>query len=226
MTAYISAKFEKDVLPVSNTVRVITRNIDNGDVPPNPSAVYFPTFPDDFQPFIRAQYHNDVTGESVDQAAELSDFISLFYSPLNIFEDSTASLGPVLVGDTLTITLSPTELWTSQEYPSVTFVFTVDALISATQVFIAEQFPGFQLNMTWAISRGISPIVSGVVGATRRFGVTAPGQKFLERRFNSYFLSAIEAENFIEATKAEMVALANEDVGVTVIEDFTAGPTP
>lgn len=228
MAAYISAKFEKDDLPTVGQIRVIVRNVDQGAVPPDPTATYLPTHPDDFQTFVVGEYVDDTQGERFVKVADLSELSSLTYSELNIFEDPAGNLGAAVAGDVIEITLTPTELWVSEEYPSSVFQFVVAAPIDAFNVEIENAFPDFRTALTWEASHvGIS-FATGSQGITRRENLTYPGgvQQFLEKRFNAIFDSAVESENFTAATQAEMTALANESQGVTVVDEtFTAEPT-
>lgn len=230
MTAYISAKFEKDTL--AEGARIITRNIDQGPVPPSPSATYYPTHTDEYQAFIVAEYVDDTQGERFDKVATVSDLSGLTYTPMEIFNDTAAAFGSVLVGDILEITSAPAERWVSEEYPSSTFVATVVTWSGqdASNIKLDKELPAFQTGLIWNITRFGVPgtIATGIAGVTRREGITPGGgiQPFLEKRFNSFFLSAVEAENFVQATKAEMTALSNEVLGDTLVnEQFTAEPT-
>jgi len=228
MAAYISAKFEKDDIPNLEKIRVIVRNVDQGSVPPAPSASYAPTYPDEFQTFIVGEYVDDTQGERFDKVANLSELSSLTYSRLRIFEDPGGTLGAVNTGDILEVFIAETTEWTSDEYPGSNFYFSVSNPIDANTVELATDFPSFKTALSWTITRGVVTIASGSTGITRRENLAYPGpvQQFLEKRFNALFSSSVAAENFTEATKAEMTALANEQQNTTVVDEtFTAEPT-
>ncbi len=231
---YISAKFEKDTLTSLNKERIIVLNLDQGGVPPPPSAVYFPTDPDGYQTFILAEYNGlDALGESVVIPATLADLTTYQYRPLNIINDPSGNLALAQVGDLLEIFLTDSTLWTSDEYPASNFIFTVQSpLIDSNNVTVSPAIPSFLSNFSWQISRvsgfTTSIITQGSAGTTHRPGITYPGivQKFLDKRFNSYFDSAIDAQNYVEATKASMTGLANEILGTSLVdENYTASPT-
>lgn len=239
MTAYISARFEKDTLIASSQTRIVVRNIDNGAVPPAPTATYFPTHPDDYQTFIVAEYVNDTLGESFVRAATLADFSAYSYRPMSQIEDASGNFALAQVGDTFEIFLSDPTIWTSEEYPASNFIFTVTSVIDNFNITVSPELPAFKTGLSWQIRRIIfagnppvgteTVITQGTVGKTRRPGLTyvfPPIQLFLEKRFNAYFTSSVGASNFVEATKQEMIGLANELVGATITDEtFTAGPT-
>lgn len=230
MTAYISARFEKDTLPSGLTVRVITRNIDQGAVPPSPTATYFPTHPDEYQTFIVGSYIDETQGEEFVRVAVLADLTAEVYRPLQVFSETGAFLS-VLADDQLEINPIPTDdRWISEEYPSSTFVSTITSVTDDSNVVLATELPAFALNLTWTITRPSTgaTIATGTAGATRREGVVPGGgtQDFLEKRFNSYFTTAVAAENFVVSVKTNMTALSNEALGESLTtEQFTAEPT-
>lgn len=236
MPTFISATFEKDDLPVAEKTRIIVRNVDQGGVPPAPSATYFPTQPDDFCPFIVGEYVSDTVGENFNRVATLSDLSTYEYSRMNLFRDNDGGLASVLSGDILYVAPSPPELWISDEYPSTytlsgvgqTLVNTVLTPVDALHVTVAKEFPSFlSTGFTWRIYRGTTLIASGVNATLRRENITygVGTQLFLEKRFNAYFDSPVAAENFVISTKAAMIALANEGVAAELAdENFTALP--
>jgi hypothetical protein len=233
MPVHISSRFESNTLPVSGFTRVITRNRDDGGVPPNPSSTYYPTNPDAYREFIVAEWAGDLVGESFVRAASfsLNDFGLLTYSPMNQFEDMSGNFASAQVNDILEILLPDTTLWTSEEYPASNFIFTVTGLVDANNVLVSPEIPAFRTGLTWELRRVTPPsltevvITQGILGIPRRPGVTVPLTKFREKRFNSYFTSAVDAVNFVSATKIEMQLLTDELLNAEItIEDFTAGP--
>ena len=243
MPIYISARFEKKSLPVSDLTRVVVRNLDQGSVPPTPDANYFPTSPDAYREFIVAQWSGDfVGGESFVRVADqsLDDFNLIPYRPMNKFSDAFANFTivasplPVQVNDILEIYPVDTTLWgDSQEYPGSSFRFTVTAvggLLGSTNILVTPEIPSFLTGLSWTIKRVTPPsvievsITSGSAGIPRRDGLVAPGF-FREKRFNSYFTTAIAASNFVSATKIAMQILTDALLALEIsTEDYTAGP--
>lgn len=240
MPVYISARFEKKTLPVSDTTRIITRNLDQGAVPPTPNANYFPTDPNDYREFIVAQWSGDfVGGESFVRVADqsLDDFNNIPYRPMNKFSDAftnftiVASPLPVQVNDILEIYPVDTTLWgDSQEYPGSSFRFTITSVLDSTNLLVTPEIPSFITGLSWTIKRVTPPsvlevaILSGSSGIPRRDGLIIPGF-FREKRFNSYFTTAIAASNFVSATKIAMQILTDALLALEIsTEDYTAGP--
>lgn len=226
MTSYVSARFEKTDLPLTGQTRIIVRNLDQGPVPPQPSGTYYPTHPDDLQTFIVAEFVSRATGENYVRVATLSDLVDEVILTLNTLEDTAADFAAagVVAGDALHLTLSSPTLWTSEEYPGTNpFIFTVESVVSATQLTITEQFPAFHSALTWEIP---DRSIAGTAGVTIRSGNPANSSIFLERRFNKYFNSAVAATRFVTATKADLVGLANAKIDSDLgSESFTAEPT-
>lgn len=232
MSSYISARFEKTSIPSVPTTRIITRNRDDGTVPPSPSAIYFPTHPDDVRNFILSEWISNSLGEQFLNVASLSDLSTYAYKPLTQVNDTSGNLTLAQVGDLFEIFLPDPAIWTSEEYPGVNFVFAVDSLIDANNITVTPELPSYLFDFSWEIRRltGViyTTITQGVNGMTRRPGVNygAPPQKFLEKRFNSYFTSEVQALDFVEATKTEMTGLANELLSAGLSnENYTASPT-
>jgi len=230
--SYVSARFEKDSLISVPTTRVVVRNLDNGQVPPLPSATYFPTYPDNLQSFIVAEWITDLLGEGFLNAATLADLTTYAYKPLTQIEDLSGNFALTQVGDLIEVFLDDPTLWTSEEYPGSNFVFTVASLIDANNITVSPELPAFLKDFSWETRRliGVSYVVQvqGSLGITRRPGVNygSPPETFLEKRFNAYFTTAVDAQNFVEATKAEMTALSNELLGASIVsESYTASPT-
>jgi hypothetical protein len=226
MPAYISARFEKTLLSTSDQVRVIVRNLDQGDVPPAPSVTYFPTQPSGMQTFIVGEYVNDTVGERFKRVASLADTTGITSRALDTFD---AALGNFVVagvapGDILEITLPDATLWTSEEYPTASpFQFSVVAVVSPTRLRVAQPFPAFGRDLTWSIP---ARSINNTDGITHRNGNPVGPVEFLDRRFNTYFLNALDAENFVSAAKASLDTLANEGTGSALTnESYTAGPT-
>lgn len=226
MSSYVSARFEKDELSATDQVRIIVRNLDQGNVPPEPSGTYFPTDPDELQPFIVAEFVSRITGENFVRVADLSDLDTYNELVLDILEDTSTDFvaASVAVDDTLEITLDEAEVWTSEEYPGTNpFQFTVSEVISATQIRVSLPFPVFTNPLSWSIP---ARSLSGSTAVTIRDTDPPNGTTFLERRFNRYFTNAVTATNFVTATKADLIALANESIGAELVsESFTAEPT-
>lgn len=226
MAAFISARFEKTLLPVSDQVRVIVRSLDQGDVPPLPSATYFPTQPTAFRDFIVGEYVNDVVGERFARIASLADTTTLSVLSLNTFEAALGNfvVAGVAAGDILEVQLPDATVWTSEEYPTASpFQFLIASVVSATRLTVSQPFPSFLANATWSIP---ARSINNTDGVTHRSGSPAGPVEFLDQRFNSYFLNALDAENFVIATKASMETLTNAGTGDALVsESFTAGPT-
>jgi hypothetical protein len=226
MSSYLSADFEKDYLAASEQVRVIVRSRDDGDVPPSPSALYYPTDPDLLVNFIVGEYISDVVGERFVRVATTTDVGSLSALSLVEFYDSTADFisAGVGSGDVLNVTISDATLWTSSEYPSPSpFLFYVEDVLSATRLRVSYPFPAFAAGLTWDI-----PVrsISGTGGVTRRYGNPVGPVEFLDRRFNALFNSLAQADAFVAATKASMTSLVTDDaVAGLVDESYTATPS-
>lgn len=233
MPVYISARFEKNTLPIPDLTRVITRNLDQGAVPPTPNANYFPTDPDDYREFIVAEWVSDVVGESFVRVAiqdPNDDFNALSYRPMNKFSDISGNLSLALGNDILEIYPVDTTLWTSQEYPASSFRFIVTGLVDANNILVSPEIPSFITGLSWKIFRVTPPsvleveITAGSLGIPRRDGLLVPGE-FREKRFNSYFTTPIAASNFVSATKISMQVLTDALLALEIsTEDYTAGP--
>lgn len=196
-----------------------------------PTAVYFPTDPDNLRNFIVAEWVDDTLGEQFLNVATLLNLTAYTYRPLLQLEDSVG-FGTTQAGDLLEIFLDDPALWTSEEYPGSNFVFVVDSVIDVNNIVLTTEIPSFLKDCSWEVRRLIGfvyvVITQGSNGITRRPGVNygSPPQQFLEKRFNAYFTSAVDAQNFVEATKAYMTGLANELLGATIVdENYTASPT-
>ena len=225
MPSYISAAFEKTYLPVTEQVRIIVRNLDQGNVPPAPSTMYYPTQPNELRNFAVVEYINDSLGERWSRVATVADFTTLTVRSLNVFRSITADFitAGVVAGDTLAVTFTNPAYWTSTEYPTSTpFYFTVASVIDANNLSIDRPFPAFKSNMIWTIP---ARAINGTDGVTRRDGSPAPGSSFLDQRFNAYFNDVVTAENFVIAVKAGMDALTNVDSLASLTnENYTAKP--
>lgn len=210
VASYVSARFEKaDLYSLLGSHRCIVRNRDDGNVPPTPSSTYYPTAPDTLRDFLVLEYVNDVIGERFVRVATTADFVGLSPQQLTHFEVLGADFvaAGVLPGDVLTITLGVSQEWTSEEYAGLTFI--VDTVVDPEHLSVLVPFPSFKTTLTWAITRGATPIASGTAnGTTRRAGMPAPLDQFLDRRFNRLFASVPELDTYVEAVKAGMDALA------------------
>jgi hypothetical protein len=225
MSAYVSVTFEKTALSTSGRVRVIVRYLDQGPVPPAPTATYFPTQPDELNVFGIAEYVNDVSGERWVRVATLADIGSITELPLNTFESATADFvtAGVAAGDVLELTITEPEQWTSIEYPGTNpFSFVVTSVVSATQLTVTPNLPGFLADINWSIP---TRTINNNDGVARREGSPAGPVNVRDRRFNAYFPDAVAAENFVSATKAQLDALANEGTGAGLVnENYTGQP--
>jgi hypothetical protein len=225
MASYVSAYFEKTALPASGRSRVIVRMLDDGTVPPQPSATYFPTSPDELNTFSVVEYVNDVVGERYVRVATLADMSSITALPLDTFESAGADFvtAAVVPGDLLELIIAEPAAWTSDEYPTGNpFTFVVTAVISATRLQVTPNFPAFGANLVWSVpARG----VSGVNGVTHRQGTPAGPVLVRDTRFNSYWSDAVTADSFVAATKAQLDSLARESNGAGLVsESYTGAP--
>jgi len=226
MPSFVSARFEKDELSNTELVRIVVRNLDQGNVPPQPSTAYFPTDPDALQPFVVAEFISRASGENFVRVATLSDLDTITTLTLNTWEDLGTDFvaAGVTAGDTLEVTLTEPEIWTSEEYPGTNpFSFTISAVLSATQLEVSLPFPAFGNALFWGIP---ARSLTGTTGVTIRNTNPPDTTTYLDRRFNRYFTDAVAATNFVTATKADLTALANESVGAGLVsESYTAEPT-
>jgi len=221
MSAYISATFEKTLLPATSQVRVILRNRDDGGVPPSPSVSYFPTNPDDLKYNVVVKFVSRTLGEEFQRIALLADLtdVALPIRALDTLEDLSTNFlpGPLPVndvtqGDLLTITLSDVEPWNSNVYSGNPFQFTVQS-VTSTRITVTPPFPAFANTLSWAIpARGLS----GIAGVTIRNGNPANTLKYRDSRFQRYYTTALEAETSVTAMKADLTSLATATVGATL----------
>lgn len=216
MSAYISATFEKTLLPATSQVRVILRNRDDGGVPPSPSVTYFPTNPDDLKYNVIGQFLDRTSGEVFTRITALADLTNVLYpvKALNTLEDLTANFlaAGVTQGDLLTVTLSDVEPWNSAVYNGNPFQFTV-ATVTTTRVTLTTPFPAFLKGLSWAVP---ARSISGTAGVTLRNGNPADGTYFRDSRFQRYYATALEAETSVTAMKADLTALTTATVGATL----------
>lgn len=223
MSSYVSATFEKDHLATSDQVRVITRNRDDGDVPPDPSATYYPTDPDNLQSFIVGEFIGSTVGERFNRVATTTDLATITPRTLNSLRDTTGDfiVNGVQAGDIVEVTLADTELWTSTEYPSSNpFTFQVQTVESANVLTVSPSFPSYLNDFNWEIpNRGIQ----GITGSTRRDGNPSGGTEFIDTRFASFFTNAASAEEFVAATKADLDTLATDTTGASLVDEHYTG---
>jgi len=219
MSGHISVTFEKDAATPAGGVRVITRIIDQGDVPPSPSSTYFPTDPSDLKYCIVGEVVASGNEERFSRIATSTDFTTYSIHTLNYFEDPSVNFnGLVLAGDTLEIFHTHPEYWTSDEFPGETFVFSIAEVAPGavnTRLRIQETFPSGMPGLSWRVTRNGSTLVTNNTGITKR-SLLVTGL-FRTHRFNSYFNDAIEADNFIASVKAQIQSLAN----ATFEQNFT-----
>jgi hypothetical protein len=129
----------------------------------------------------------------------------------------------VLAGDVLEVFPFPTEIWTSNDYPTSVFQFEVSSVVGPTELTVSKPFPAFINSLNWEIS---ARSASGTAGVTHRTGSPAGPIELLDRRFNSYFTDIVAAENFVTARKADLQALADAQTSSDFTdESFTASPT-
>jgi hypothetical protein len=229
MASYVSAQFEIDDLTsvASNTFRVVTRSLNQGDVPPQPSPNYFPTQPSELVNFIVIEYLGPTQGENFKRVATLDDFESMEVRPLEVFDVGGVDLvaAGVDVNNVLRIYPQPSELWTSSEYPGSQFSFIISA-VETNRVTLFSPIPAFGFGLSWDIRNASGTVLaSGGDGATRRQGLPTAPAEFLDSRFNSYVTDAIVALNHKAFIKSGLRALANESTQLRfATERFTAKP--
>lgn len=216
MSAYISATFEKTLLPATSQVRVILRNRDDGGVPPSPSVSYFPTNPDDLKYNIVGQFLSRTQGESFIAIATLADLtnVSRPVRALDTLEDLATDFVTAGVdhNDLLTVTLSDVEPWNSDVYSGNPFQFTVQS-VTTTRITVTPPFPAFANTLSWAIP---ARSLSGIAGVTIRNGNPGNTLFFRDSRFQRYYSTALEAETSVIAMKASLTSLATATVGATL----------
>jgi len=226
MASYISVVFEKAQLVTSEQVRVIVRNRDDGNVPPNPSTSYYPTYPDDLQPFIVGLFINSVTGESFARIATVADLAGITIRTLDTLVDTGVDFvaAGVAIGDLIEVTLPDSELWTSDEYPDINpHIFQVATIVNSTTITVTRPFPAHANSLNWAIP---ARSLIGAAGVTLRNGLPANGTEFLTTRFNRLYPTVVEAETSVVAMKADIGALMNENAGASLVsETVTIGST-
>jgi len=228
MSGNISVTFEKDNLNQANKVRVITRIIDQGDVPPSPSSTYFPTDPSSLKYCIVGEVIASGNEERFSRIATLADFAPIALETLNYFEDASVDFNAlgILTSDTLEIAHTYPEYWTSEEFPGTRFLFSISEVAPGgdhTRLRVGENFPSSMPNLSWQILRDGVSIVTNNTGITK-WSKLATGT-FRTHRFNSYFNDSVEADNFVAATKAQIQSLANasfEDIFID--ETLTFNP--
>jgi len=225
MPSYVSATFEKTVLPGTAGVRIIVRHLDQGSVPPVPSATYFPTDPDTLNVFGVIEYVNDVVGERWVRVATVADFSGLPELALDTLSSAAADFvtAGVIPGDVIELTIAAPSRWTSIEYPGTSpFSFIVTSVVDANTLRVTPPLPAFQANTNWSIP---TRTINGNDGITHRTGSPAGPITFRDSRFNAFFSSAIPAENFVTATKAALDTLSTETNNVSLVnENYTGVP--
>lgn len=219
MSAYISAVFEKDHLITSGKIRIITRNRDDGVVPPAPGPIYYPTHPNDLQYFIKAHYDGSV--ESYAGIATLPELTSVTARALDYMEDTTVNVttAGVLVDDLVEVSITDPQFWTSTEYVGTNpFQFRVKTVAPGGNVNRLElyaPFPAFYNGFSWTVSR---LTLTRYAGKTLRNGAPGVGY-FRDRRFNRIFDDVASAENAVAAMKADMLSLTNTVAGANLIDE-------
>lgn len=220
MSAYVSAVFEKTLLTTSAQVRVVIRNRDDGSAPPPPTALYFPTDPNDLREFILAQYISDVGGEVFTRVMTLSDLSTYPILALDTVEDLTANFNTfpaVTIGDTIAITIDDPQYWTSAEYTETNpFTFTVANVLSNTQLQLNRPLPAFYNGFSWTIATGSR---AGYAGVTRRNGSPNAGSYFRTDRYNYVKDTVVEVDNAVVAIKAQIQSLVNASAGANLADE-------
>lgn len=225
MTAsYVSARFEKTDLTASlGAIRCIVRALDDGPVPPPPSAGYYPTSPDALRNFLVLEYVNDTVGERYSRIASLSDTAGLTARALTAFECSAATFitNGVVPGDYLEILLPNTLEWQGEEYPAAPYRFLISNVLSETQLTVVNPIPSFKPLVSWTIAGKASGSLNGY---PRRSGFPAAGSVFLDSRANLFFPDVPTLDAFEAATKAGLDALATSSTSTTLVsENYSAG---
>lgn len=224
MPAYISVTFEKDLLPNNGPVRIITRNRDDGGVPPQPNASYFPTQPDLYRQFIVGEYVSDTVGERFLRVATLAEMTSVPSQALIGLRDVSVDFvaAGTAPGDVINL-FPPPDVWISGEYPTPTFTTVVSAVLNSTDILVALPFPDFRTNLPWSIP---TRSLLSTSGTTRRSGFAVGPFLFRDSRFQTYYDDAATAERFVSAVKTQLTSLANAATGSGLVdESFTAVPS-
>lgn len=221
MSAYISAVFEKDRLIAAGKIRVVTRNRDDGVVPPTPGPTYFPTHPNNMQYFIVGNYNGST--EAYVGISTLAQLTSITARALDYMEDTsvnfTLPFPGVQVNDIVYVSITDSQYWTSAEYPGTNpFQFAVKTVAPGGNVNRLElhaPFPAFYNGFSWTIP---TRNLLGYTGKTLRQGAPGVGN-FRDRRFNRVFNDVAEAENEVITMKAYMLALTNEVAGANLVDE-------
>lgn len=206
---YVSATFETLYQsPPIDSYRVIVRNKDDGPVPPEPTASYFPTHSNLLRDFLLFEHVNDVLGERLVGVITSDDVETVYVQELNRFTDPSVDFvaAGVQAGDLLQIYMAQPEVWTSYEYPDGGLRFVVASVIDATTIEMAVPFPAWRKGLSWSIAaRGLT---RAATGRTVREGTPAALDRYRDRRYQTWFGSRPDLDAFVSATKMSLDLLA------------------
>lgn len=200
--SYISMRFEKNA-----SLRCITRNLDDGGVPPAPSINYRPTSPDSLRECLVIEYVNDTLGERMSRVASLAEMTSLTARALDSFEVYGADFvgTGVVPGDVLQVFPVDNALWASEEYPASPFLFSVLSVPTAERLVLTSPLPSWLPLVSWQIAGKTSGSLNGY---PRRSGFPAPGSTFRDSRMATFFTNAADLEAYVASTKSQLDALS------------------
>ena len=232
MASYVSARFTYATLS-SGKERVITYNLDQGDVPPVPSGSYFPTSPDTLRDYIVCEYTSATIGERFVRVLTLDDLEdeTLEVAPLVFLRDTSVNFttAGVAAGYVVRVTLASSSEWSSEEYPvNNPFEFTVLDVCDDNTLQVSLAFPSYQVNMQYDVvpSGSMVPVVQSVTGQTLREETLPSGPKYYrDSRFNVITDDAVAAKNLVTTMKAGLSSLVNQqNLSELVDESWTATP--
>lgn len=200
-SSYISMRFEK------SSGRCIVRNLDDGGVPPPPSAGYRPTTPDSLRECLVIEYVNDTLGERMVGVATLAEITSLTVRALDSFEAAGADFiaAGVTAGDVLQVSPPDASVWASEEFPASPYLFTVLSVPTAERLVLSAPLPGWLPLLSWEIAGKASGSLNGY---PRRSGFPAAGSTFRDSRMPVFFTTIADLDAFVASTKSQLDALA------------------
>lgn len=230
MTAnYVSVTFEtRYQSPPTDAYRCIVRNRDDGPVPPTPSSTYYPTHSSVLRDFLVFEHVNDVIGERFVGVAGVSDIDTLSAQKLLRFTDPGVDFvaAGVVAGDLLQIHMAQPEVWSSAEYPDAGLRFMVASVIDATTIEMTTPFPAWRRNLSWSIaSRGLS---RASTGRTVREGAPVALDRYLDRRYQTWFGSQPDLDAFVASVKmgVDLLALAVTQAETSVANEHYTSKYP
>lgn len=223
---YVSATFETLYqAPPTDAYRCIVRNRDDGPVPPQPAATYFPTDSNLLRDFFVFEHVSDILGERLVRVMTPADVDAIATQKLVRFTDASVDFmaAGVQAGDLLQIFMAQPEVWTSIEYPDASLRFPVAEVIDATTIEMSVPFPSWRKGLSWTIAnRGLTRASSG---RTVREGTPAPLDLYRDRRYQTWFGSTPDMDAFVSATKTSLDLLALQATQAAVNtqrEDYTS----